>query len=93
MTWVGRTSFASAHYLDGVHEANPASEANAPPERLVLRFTTGEVVVLGSRLERIEDALAEGQLRGLKRVNPRYAAVLKNGPVILSITVNRKADV
>jgi hypothetical protein len=86
-------SFASAHFLDGIHEANVASEGDAPPERLVLRFTTGEVVVLGSRLERVEDALSEGHLRGLKTINPRYAAFLKTGPLVLSITVNRKSDV
>ena len=47
-------SFAMSHYIDGVVEANSNREANAPPERLVLRFTTGEVTVLGSGLERIE---------------------------------------
>jgi hypothetical protein len=90
----GRTYlFATAHYLDGLHEANPAKEARRTPERLILRFTTGEVVVLGSRLERIEDRLAEGHLRGLKTIEPRLAGVLGSGAIIFSITVNRKADV
>ena len=83
--------FAASQYLDGVVEAN--REANAPPERLVLRFTTGEVIVVGSGLERIEDRLAAGHLRGLKTVEPRYASVLKSGPIISSITVNRKHEV
>ena len=51
-----------------------------------------EVVLLGSRLERIEDKLAEGHLRRLKTVQPRYASALKSGPLILSIIVKRKEE-
>lgn len=86
-------SFAAAHYLDAVHEPNATSEAHAASERVVLRFTTGEVTLLGSRLERVEDALAEGHLRALRAVNPRYGGLLKTGPLILSITVIRKPAV
>ena len=86
-------SFAVSHYLDTVVEADASPEANAPRERLVLRSTTGEVTALGSGLERIEDKLAEGHLRGLKTVEPRYANVLKNGPIISSLTVHRKEEV
>src|SRR5262245_4732143 len=90
----GRTYlFATAHYLDGVHEANSAKDDDSAPERLTLRFTTGEVVVLGSRLTRIEDLLAEGKLRGLNPVAPRHAAAVERGPIILSITINRKTDI
>lgn len=85
--------FAVSHYIDGMIEANASTETNAPRERLVLRFTTGEVTVLGSGLERIEDRLAEGHLRGLKTVESRYASALKNGPIISSLTVNRKEEV
>lgn len=90
----GRTYlFATYHYLDGVREANSAKDAGGSAERLILRFTTGEVVVLGSRLERIEQRLAEGRLWGLKTIASRYAAALETGPIILSITVTRKVDV
>ena len=85
--------FATSHYIDAVIEGNSGREANVPPERLVLRFTTGEVTVLGSGLERIEERLAEGHLRGLRPVEPRYATVLKSGPNISSITVHRKTEV
>ena len=65
----GRTYlFATAQYLDGVREGNSANDATGSGERLILRFTTGEVVVLGSRLERIEVRLAEGRLWGLKTI-------------------------
>ena len=90
----GRTYlFATYHYLDGVREANSSKEASGSRERLILRFTTGEVVILGSRLVRIEERLAEGHLWGLKTIDSRYATALETGPIILSITVTRKADV
>ena len=86
-------SFAVSHYIDAVVEANASPETNAPRERLVLRFTTGEITALGSGLERIEDKLAEGHLRGLKTVEPRHASVLKSSPIISSLTVHRKDEV
>ena len=90
----GRTYlFATYHYLDGVREANSNKNATGSRERLILRFATGEVVILGSRLERIEDKLAEGRLWGLKTVPSRYASALETGPIISSITVTRKVDV
>jgi hypothetical protein len=85
-------SFAVSHYLDAVVEANASPEGNIPRERLVLRFTTGEITALGSGLERIEDKLAEGHLRGLKTVEPRHASLLKSGPIISSLTVHRKEE-
>lgn len=86
-------SFATSHYLDAVIEANASSEGGTTRERLVLRFTSGEVIILGSGLERIEDRLSEGHLRGLKTVEPRHASLLKSGPIISSLTVHRKEEV
>ena len=90
----GRTYlFATYRYLDGAREANSAKDASGAGERLTLRFTTGEVVILGSRLERIEGRLAEGRLWGLKTIASRFSTALETGPIILSITVTRKVDV
>lgn len=90
----GRTYlFATYHYLDGVREAKSTQGGGGAGERLILRFSTGEVIVLGSRLDRIEERLAEGRLWGLKTVPSRYASALETGPIILSITVTRKVDV
>ena len=91
----GRTyGFATSQYVDFVHEANPGmqNDLGAPPERMRLRFATAEVMILGSRLERIASALSEGQLRGLKAISRRYARVLKSGPMIFSIAVALKND-
>jgi hypothetical protein len=83
--------FATGHYVDGVIEANAnAAKTTDSPERLTLRFSSGEVIILGKALDCIEDRLAEGRLRILRRLSPRYGAVLKHGPFIFSITVNRK---
>ncbi|MBK8001297.1 MAG: hypothetical protein IPK15_21975 [Verrucomicrobia bacterium] len=84
--------FSTGHYIDAVIEANNDQRPGAPAQRLTLRFTSGEVMILGSGLERIEDRLAEGHLRGVKAVEPRYASLLKFGPVVLSITVQRKEE-
>ena len=85
-------TFVTAQFLDGLHECHSASEPNAPRERLVSRFTTGDAVVLGSRLDRIEEGMAAGCLRRVKTIHPRHAGALKTGPVILSITINRKDE-
>jgi len=85
--------FSTSHYLDALIETNADHQPNAPPQRLTLRFTTGEAVILGSGLERIEERLSESHLRGLKTVEPRHASLLKFGPIISSLTVHRKEEV
>ena len=82
--------FSTSHFLDGIQEANPDLTNDAPPERLTLRFTTGDVVMLGSSLGRVEDRLTEGTLRSLQTVAPRFVGVIRTTPVILSIRVQRK---
>jgi hypothetical protein len=59
------------HYADfryAKRSANPALEgdAKAPPERLLLCFTTGEILILGSGLYYIEDEVQTGSLKSLK---------------------------
>ena len=59
------------HYADfryARRSANPALEgdAKAPPEKLLLCFTTGEIVILGSGLHYIEDEVQIGSLKSLK---------------------------
>ena len=85
-------TFATAQFLDGLHEGNNSNDAHAPRERLMLRFTTAEAIVLGSRLDGIQEALGTGCLRRLKTIQPRHASALKSVPVILSIIVNRKDE-
>jgi hypothetical protein len=84
--------FGYVHFLDGEHSTNPDIESNkhAPPERLTLRFTTGEVVVLGRSLGRIAKSFQEGDLVFIQAADRRYAELQPTGALILSITVSRK---
>ena len=86
-------AFSLSHYLDSVVEANPHRGPGDPPERLALRFATGEIVVLGSGLDRVEEALSEGRLRGMKVIEARLASQLRHPPVILSLSVNQNPEV
>jgi hypothetical protein len=58
------------HYADfryARRSANPALEGDAktPPERLLLCFTTGEILILGSGLHYIEGEVQTGSLKSL----------------------------
>ena len=84
--------FGLVHFIDGEHFANPEIESDkqAPPERLTLRFTTGEVIVLGRSLGRIVKSLQEGELFFIQPAERRYAELQPTGVFISSITVARK---
>lgn len=84
--------FGLVHFIDGEHTANSGieSDKHASPEKLVLRFTTGEVVVLGRSLARIAKALQEGDLAYIQPADTRYAALQQGRVLISSITVTRK---
>jgi len=84
--------FGLVHFIDGEHTANPSIESDkyAAPEKLVLRFTTGEVVVLGRSLARIVKALQESDLAYIQPADRRYAELQRSGVLICSISVARK---
>ncbi len=84
--------FGLVHFIDGEHSANPEIESDkqAPPERLTLRFSTGEVIVLGRALGRIVRSLQEGELFFIQAADRRYADLQPTGVLISSITVTRK---
>jgi hypothetical protein len=86
-------AFSTHHYLDALLEANPQPGEAHARERLVIRFSTGEVIVLGSGLERVEEALSEGRLRGLKTIEPRLASQLRHPPLIVSLSVHLNPQV
>jgi len=84
--------FGTAQFLDAELAANPAIQQNAdaPPERVHVRYATGEVVILGCRLRKLADLIQRGELKNLKPAMKRYASLRQSGPMISSIVVTRK---
>jgi hypothetical protein len=86
--------FGAGQFLDAHLAAAVAIEKgdNAPPERLHIRYATGEIVILGQALRRVAQMIQRGELESLKAVGQRYAGLREGGPMISSITVSRKAE-
>ena len=87
--------FGTSQFLDAELTANTGVEQNecAPPERLQVRYATGEIVILGRGLGRVAQWLQRGELESLKPVGRRYTGLRQSMPIISSIAVTRKADV
>jgi hypothetical protein len=87
--------FGVGQFLDAKLENNPQVEDDrqAPPERLHLRYATGEVVVLGWGLRKAADGIGSGKLKFIKPLGLRYAALRETLLSISSITVTRKEAV
>jgi len=87
--------FGTAQFLDAELAANPAIENKeyAPPERLHLRYATGEVAILGRGLRRLAQLIQSGELSILKPATKRYTSLQQSGPMISSIVVTRKETV
>jgi len=84
--------FGTAQFLEAELAANPSIEksAQASRERLLVRYATGEVIVLGRGLRRLAQILQRGELESLKPLGERYTWLRPDGPMITSITVTRK---
>ena len=68
--------------------SNPALEQgpDAPPERMLICFAQAIIVLLGSGLNAVEHDLQEYELRFLKRVLSRFAALAKTHVAAVTIT-------
>lgn len=77
-----------SHFLYAKRDSNPAleKEPDAPPERMLIHFARGEVVVLGSGLERLERAIQGFELKSVKSADRRLAATLKTHVAAVTIT-------
>jgi hypothetical protein len=87
--------FSTAQFLDAQIECNPGIQGDQkrPPERLLVRYATGEIVILGRGLHRLAHPLQRGELESLKPLAARYTGMRpQGGTIISSINVTRKSD-
>lgn len=84
--------FGTTQFIEAELAVNAVVEKSesAPPERLHLRYATGEVVVLGRGLRRLSQLLQRGELENIRSLDRRYAGLRHTGPIISSIIVTRK---
>ncbi len=67
-----------AQFLYAEMIPNPAleQEPDAPPEKLLIRFASANVVLLGSGLKRLEAEVQKYELKFVKSAGRRYATTL-----------------
>jgi hypothetical protein len=81
-----------AQFLYAERIPNPAleKEPDAPPEKIRICFATADVVVLGSGLKRLEQAIQKYELKFVKSADRRLAATLKTHIAAVTITLTKK---
>jgi hypothetical protein len=81
-----------AQFLYAERVANPAleKEPDAPPEKLLIRFACGDVVVLGSGLQRLEQEIQKYELKWVKSADRRLAATLKTHLAAVTVTLAKE---
>ena len=84
-----RYGFHASQLIDYTLEPNPdvGEDKTAPPQKLVLAFSTADVVILGWRLGRLADLLRENELATVHMLPTRYADLESVKPFVVSITI------
>jgi len=82
--------FPYHHLLSFVHESNPDadSQPNAPSDRVLLSFSTHDVVLLGWSLRGLVPLLCGGQLASVHVAEVRYLATAENTHFVSNISVH-----
>ena len=82
-----------AQFLYAERIANPAveKEPDAPPEKMLMRFAAGDVVVLGSGLKRVETDLQKYELKFIKSADRRLAATLNTHIAAVTVNLNKES--
>jgi hypothetical protein len=65
-------------------------EPDAPPEKLLIRFASANVVLLGSGLKRLEGEIQKYQLKFVKSADRRLAATLNTHIATVTITFTKE---
>jgi len=84
-----RHGFHSSQLIDYTLEPNPGADNDKtmPQQKLVLSFSTADVVILGWRLGRLADLLRENQLATVHVLPKRYADLDRARPFVASIII------
>ena len=82
-----------AQFLYAEKMSNPAleKEPDAPPEKMLIRFATAEVVVLGSGLKRLEQGIQKYELKFVKSADRRLAATLSTHIAAVTLTLTKES--
>src|SRR6202167_3338384 len=82
-----------AQFLYAEKMSTPAleKEPDAPPEKMLIRFATAEVVVLGSGLKRLEQGIQKYELKFVKSVDRRLAATLSSHIAAVTLTLTKES--
>ena len=81
-----------AQFMYAERNSNPAleSDADAPPEKMVIRFAQAEVMVLGSGLKKLELEIQKYELKFVKSADRRLAASLKTHVAAVTLTLTKE---
>ncbi len=81
-----------AQFMYAERNSNPALEKapDAPPEKMLMRFAAGDVVVLGSGLKRLELDLQKYELKFIKSADRRLAAALHTHIAAVTVNLNQE---
>jgi len=81
-----------AQFLYAEKMSNPAleKEPDAPPEKMLIRFATAEVVVLGIGLKRLEQGIQKSELKFVKSADRRLAATLSTHIAAVTLTLTKE---
>ncbi|MGH7990763.1 MAG: hypothetical protein ACREDS_11320 [Limisphaerales bacterium] len=81
-----------AQFLSAERISNPAleKEPDAPPEKMLIRFASGDVIVQGSGLKTLEWAIQKYELKFVKAADCRLAATLNTHIATLTVTLAKE---
>jgi hypothetical protein len=83
--------YAQFLYAEKISNTALDQEPDAPPEKMLMRFASGDVVVLGSGLKRLEMDLQKYELKFIKSADRRLAATLNTHVAAVTVNLNKQS--
>ena len=82
--------YAQFLYAERISNSALESDADAPPEKMVIHFAQAEIVVLGSGLKRLELEIQKYELKLVKSADRRLASSLKTHLAAVTLTLTKE---